>query len=117
MSDITKRPRITSKNIVELVLDDGSKVCVRGGLPYKAFKSVVNLFKQNKEQGEEEDMSVAEIKGSIDFLKQIVVSWDFIDSSGNVVDYSPELIEDLDIDTIAEITRKASQIYMPEKKS
>ncbi len=117
MSDITKRPRITSKNIVEIVLDDGSKVSVRGGLPYKAFKSVVNLFKQNKEQGGAEDMSIAEIEGSIDFLKQIVVSWDFIDSGGNVVDYSPELIEELDVNTVAEITRKASLLYTPEKKS
>lgn len=54
---------------------------------------------------------------AIPFLQEIILDWNFVDEANQPVPYAPELIEELDMETIFSIFKRAGELYSPEKKS
>ena len=125
---MTQRVRISSKKTEKITLSDGSFVLIKGSLDYDSF----NVFMQaiTKEELEEatnskkktakdkvKEMSIEEeMRLSLDFLKEIIVGWNFIDGDDQEIPFDAELINNFDIATISEILHPAIEIYKAEKK-
>ena len=106
-----RKVRIASLNAKKIELDDGSSVTVKGSLDFKSLEAFVS-------KAGKEDLTIGDqVRFAIDFLKSIIVDWDFVDEKGGNLKYTPDLVEGLDIETIQALVEKATPLYSMEKKS
>jgi len=103
--------RFVSQDIVKLDLGEGDFVNVRKELAYSQIELLLGSAK--RAQGNEEES----IKLGIPLLRAAIVSWEMKGEDGQPVEYSPEKIEQLSIQTITELIEKLAPMYFPEKKS
>jgi len=108
---MSQRPRITSKNTKKIELSDGSFVLVRGSMSWRALQMAKDFTAE-----EEVDMTT-QLAASLNFLKEAIVGWNFVDGDGQPVPFDKELIDDFDMDTVSEVFVAIQSIYLPEKKS
>jgi hypothetical protein len=115
---MSKKVRLASLNIKDVELEDGSKVTVKASINYETFlifKEIVKGFQADECENVEEKGE--QIKNTIEFLKTVIVRWDFEDAEGKIIEFQKELVDDLDIHTITEISQMTFVLYNPEKKS
>lgn len=103
--------RISTSDPRKVELKDGGSVTVKGSLDFKSLESFSELAaKKEPTMGDQARMA-------LDFLKSIIMDWDFVDASGQRIPFSKDLVESMDVETVGEIVTKVLPIYSAEKKN
>jgi len=111
-----QKVRLSTLKTHKIEMEDGSFVIVKGLMDYATYKLFMEKFRGLKnEKKSKEDLEFFNI--ALEFLKTIIIGWNFVDSEGTIISYKPELVDHLDIETINELMEKTMGLYMPQKKN
>lgn len=103
--------RISTSDPRKVELKDGGSVTVKGSLDFKSLEAFSELAsKKDPTMGDQARMA-------LDFLKAIIMDWDFVDAKGQPIAYKKELVESLDVETVGELVTLVLPIYSAEKKN
>jgi hypothetical protein len=113
-----QKVRLSNLKTHKVEMEDGSFVEIKGLMDYSTYKLFIEKFKNVKEEEKEENKTNLDFFNvALDFLKTVIVKWNFVDAEGKIIEFSPEWIDHLDLETIQELMEKSLEFYMPEKKN
>jgi hypothetical protein len=113
-----QKVRLSNLKTHKIELEDGSFVEIKGLMDYETYKLFIEKFKNVKEEGKEENKTNLDFFNvALDFLKAVIIKWNFVDTEGKIIEFRPELVDHLDLETIQELIEKSIGFYMPEKKN
>lgn len=98
------RNRFQTTRAKKIDLSDGDWVEVKETLGWEESQPLLKRFKAGDTQA------------IIDLLKLVVLNWSFSDGE-NVVPYTPENLNKLELKTVEELAPFLMALYLPEKKS
>jgi len=100
--------RLASKKSRRVELGEGEWVDIRVALSFSEFQSVIgNVENESKQQ---------QLETAMNILRKAITDWHILDDEGNPVAYKPELVGELDVQTIMTLQGEVMSQYGLDKK-